>query len=316
MKHKFSKRILDILACPDCGGSLRHTNVGVKCSNCQQEYPLSSDGQLDLRLRKKKQYQLQFELGTNLLPDGGFEFGVLQENPHPEVDFTKVEVPRHLSKELMSYFPIAKSNDSIMLDLGCGDTVHRKVCEHAGFEYVGLDYNSVDAPILGDAHSLPFKDNSFEFILSIAVLEHIRYPFVMMKEAYRVLKPGGKFIGTVAFLEPFHGDSFYHHTHLGTYNSLEIAGFDIRYIAPSVKWHVLYAQAIMSLYPGLPRPISKLLVLPAYLLHMIWWKIGYILTSSESLSECNRILITTGSISFIASKPMREFIVASRGDGP
>ena len=108
MKHKFSKRILDILACPDCGGSLRGTNVGVKCSNCQQEYPISSDGQLDLRLRKKKQYQLQFELGTNLLPDGGFEFGVLQENPHPEVDFTKVGIPQHLSKELMSYFPQSK----------------------------------------------------------------------------------------------------------------------------------------------------------------------------------------------------------------
>ncbi len=306
MKHKFSKRVLDILACPYCGGSLKQTNVGVKCSNCQQEYSISSDGQLDLRLRKKKQYQLQFELGTNLLPDGGFEFGVLQETPHPEVDFAKVGIPRHLSKELMSYFPRARRNDSIMLDLGCGSTVHRKACEHAGFKYVGLDYNSANAPILGDAHSLPFKDNSFEFILSIAVLEHIRYPFVMMNEVYRVLKPGGKFIGTVAFLEPFHGDSFYHHTHLGTYNSLKFAGFNIKYIAPSVKWHVLVAQAIMSLYPRLPRQISKLLILPAYLLHRIWWKIGHIITHSESLSERNRILITTGAFSFIASKPNGE----------
>lgn len=302
MKHKFSKRVLDILACPYCGGFLRQTNVGVKCSNCQQEYPISSDGQLDLRLQKKKQYQLQFELGTNLLPEGGFEFGVLQENPHPEVDFTKFEVPRHLSKELMSYFPIAKSNDSIMLDLGCGSTIHRKVCEHAGFKYVGLDYNSADAPILSDAHSLPFKDNSFEFILSIAVLEHIRYPFVMMKEAYRVLKPGGTFIGTVAFLEPFHGDSFYHHTHLGIFNSLQFAGFYIEHIAPSAKWSVLIAQASMCLFPKLPPLISKILVLPLYLLHKIYWKLSYFITHSNRVNEANRVLISTGAFTYIASK--------------
>ena len=203
----------------------------------------------------------------------------------------------------MSYFPAAKSNDAIMLDLGCGNAVHRKICEHAGFEYVGFDYDFSNASLLGDAHALPFKNNSFEFVLSIAVIEHIRYPFVMMSEGYRVLKPGGKFIGTVAFLEPFHSNSFYHHTHLGLFNSLQFAGFNVKYIAPSTKWHVLVAQAIMSLYPKSPRWTSKLLVLPAYLVHRIWWKIGYLFAHLEKASEGNRILITTEAFSFIANKP-------------
>ena len=69
--------------------------------------------------------------------------------------------------------------------------------------------------------------------MSVAAIQLFRNPFVMMKEAYRVLKPGGIFLGTVAFLEPFHDEGYYHYTHLGTASSLQYGGFKAEKLALS-----------------------------------------------------------------------------------
>ena len=300
MNSKLSNNVWNIIACPHCGASLHSSNQNVSCGSCQSQYSYTKSGAIDLRLQQRKKYQYDFSLGTPLLPESGFDFGILPEKNNPEVDFSKHDVPHHLSKEIMSHFPKGKIDNSLMLDLGCGNMVHQDVCEYAGFEHVGLDYQSNDASILGDAHALPFKDESFEFVLSIAVLEHIRFPFVAMKESYRVLKPNGVFIGTVAFLEPFHGDSFYHHTHLGTYNSLQEGGFRIEKICPSDKWLVLVAQASMGLFPKMPRLLSRSLVFPIQIMHKIWWRIGSII--SNKATEEARVKNTTGAFTFIARK--------------
>lgn len=299
MNNKLSDNIWNILVCPYCGSPLNNSTQCVTCSNCQTNFRYAKSGAIDLRLRKKKNFHYDCTLGTSLLPESGFKFSKLKEKKKPELNLSNFKVPYHLTKETISYFPKAKTKSSLVLDLGCGNTIHREICERAGFEYVGIDYDSDEALILGDAHSLPFKNDSFEFILSIAVLEHIRFPFIMMKEANRVLKSNGIFIGTVAFLEPFHGDSFYHHTHLGVYNSLQQGGFKIEQICPSDKWSVLFAQA-KTLFPKMPLIFSKTLVMPLYILHKIWWRMGSLF--SNKASEKTRIRNTTGAFTFIARK--------------
>ncbi len=298
MNSKISDNVWNIMACPHCGASLHSSNL--TCSSCKLHYKYAKSGAIDLRLQQRKHYQYDFSLGTPLLPESGFDFNILPEKSNPEVDFSECDVPYHLSREIMSHFPKAKTDNSLMLDIGCGNMVHKEVCEYAGFEHVGLDYESNEALMLGDAHALPFKNGSFDFILSIAVLEHIRFPFVAMREAYRVLKPNGIFIGTVAFLEPFHGDSFYHHTHLGTYNSLQEGGFRIEKISPSDKWSVLMAQASMGLFPKMPPFLSRSLIIPIQIMHKIWWRIGSIFSSKAT--EGMRVRSTTGAFTFIARK--------------
>jgi SAM-dependent methyltransferase len=300
MVRKYSNNIWQVLSCPQCSSSLEKVPDGAACRNCQIVYPYAGSGSLDLRLKQPKIYPLEFELGSDLPANPQLKIKPLLENSSPEVDFSGMNVPRHLSKELMSHFPKAKGAGSLMLDLGCGSTIHQGVGEHAGFEYVGLDYDSAQTPILGDAHALPFEDNSFEFILSIAMLEHIRYPLVVMREAFRVMKPSGKLVGTVAFLEPFHGNSFYHHTHLGALNSLQYGGFKVSHLAPNRAWPMLIAQTSMGgLFPGMPQLLAMALVRPLRIFQASLLRLN---TSLGRIDEEAYLRRTAGSLVFIAVK--------------
>lgn len=44
----------------------------------------------------------------------------------------------------------------------------------------------------GNAEKLPFKDNTFDFVIATEVIEHVRYPRRMLDEFARVLKKGGR----------------------------------------------------------------------------------------------------------------------------
>ena len=62
------------------------------------------------------------------------------------------------------------------------------------------------AALAGNAESLPFRDGSIDVVVSLQVLEHVARPREMLKEAFRILKPGGHFFLTcenyLSFREP------------------------------------------------------------------------------------------------------------------
>lgn len=304
---------LEILACPFCGAGLTHRDSIVACSGCGQNYRVTAAGQVDLRLPRPRKTTVEFELGGNT--DGSADsppqdFGFLRPNPDPQLLYNTIPIPpllldgNRLTPELLSYFPKAQpGKKGYMLDLGCGGQPFREICRHTNFEYVGMDYDGDLPMLLGDAHALPFPDQTFDFIVSFAVWEHLHNPFVAAKEAFRVLKPGGIFIGTVAFLEPFHLRSYFHHTHLGTYHVLQSAGLSVKVVAPNIVWNSLRAQSRMALFPHAPEPFTRLAVFPVYLMHRLWWWLGHKVRKDMQTSNHQRVLTTTGGYRFVAVKP-------------
>ncbi len=98
-----------------------------------------------------------------------------------------------------------------ILDIGSGDSPSLSQCPGVK-RYVSLDYPATNARygqrpgIFGDARNLPFKENSFDRILLMEVLEHIPDPSVVPQEIHRCLKEGGLlFLSTPCFY-PLHDE--------------------------------------------------------------------------------------------------------------
>jgi SAM-dependent methyltransferase len=79
----------------------------------------------------------------------------------------------------------------VVIDIGCGE---RKTPGAIGLDIAKL--KSVD--VLGDVtFGLPFKDSSVDAVHAQHVLEHFEDLPAVMKEVWRVCKPGGRFYVTV-----------------------------------------------------------------------------------------------------------------------
>ncbi len=72
--------------------------------------------------------------------------------------------------------------------------------------------------LVADIHDLHMVPNdSVDCVTSVSVLEHVRYPQKVLKEIFRIVKPGGIIYINVPFIFPFHADpdDFYRFSYQG-----------------------------------------------------------------------------------------------------
>lgn len=136
----------------------------------------------------------------------------------------------------------ALQSDELILELGAG--VDR--CEHPNLIKTDAYLYSTDLHSLADAHSLPFEDNTFGYVYSLAVFEHLHSPWIAAEEIRRVLKPGGKVYTLTAFMQHMHG--YPHHYFNMTTSGLEriFQSYEIISCEPSKHSSILQLAYILA----------------------------------------------------------------------
>ncbi|MGI6278572.1 MAG: class I SAM-dependent methyltransferase [Patescibacteria group bacterium] len=143
------------------------------------------------------------------------------------------------------------ASESKILEIGCGvgllgEAIKEQVPTQKN-HYYGLDLNFDPAlkesqkrgisPIEASATALPFQDKSFDVIVSNDVFEHIDDANRLVRETYRVLKPGGR--AFIAIADPSEGRFDQVPDHIDRTGS----GDNVNY------WENLFAKVGFSLLP-------------------------------------------------------------------
>jgi SAM-dependent methyltransferase len=159
-----------------------------------------------------------------------------------QINRVKVLAKRELDtldiiKRLSSLQNFFSWNNSAVLDLGAGDQFLRNAVEGRGANYTPVDYGDADF----SKDKLPFKNNSFDLIISLAVIEHIENVSNYMEQAFRVLKPNGLFyLSTPNFkycYKTFYNDPTHvkPYTDLSLSKTLEYCNFENISIYPGIR---------------------------------------------------------------------------------
>ena len=157
-----------------------------------------------------------------------------------------------------------------LLDVGCGNGKHMDIFKKYNIDVYGLDsreQNNKRIKICNvETDKFPYEDNTFDFIYSKSLFEHILRADNCISECYRVLKPNGKIIIMIpewkSQMKHYWDD--YTHLHAWTKKSLKdmmmINGFnnvncEIFYQLPFV-WNSDIAKIVPKIISILPDSLK------------------------------------------------------------
>lgn len=170
--------------------------------------------------------------------------------------------------------------DGKVLDFGCGNRSYEYLFDTenvVGLDILqsGHDHSSENIDIYYDGATIPFKNASFNTILSIEVFEHVFNLEEVLDELYRVLKPGGNILLSIPFVWEEHEQpyDFGRYTSFGIKHLMEIHGFTVINVEKSggfietifQLWNVFIYKKLFTKSKFLQTMCIPLLVFPANL---------------------------------------------------
>jgi SAM-dependent methyltransferase len=208
-----NNNIYNKLACPVCHAPMRRdNNMILICTKCQQTFSYEKDIPVLLDEESQSELNQQVQIAENRrlheqIATWPWIYKMLTRlrPPHPFLSINARQRRTQFSQL------VEEINDSpSVLDIGSGNTGKTNIIGltrqvQNGLIAMDMCYaSSVD--IIGDAHKIPFCDETIDGVLIQGVLEHVRNPKRIVDEINRILRPKGVVYVDVPFLQHYHQD--------------------------------------------------------------------------------------------------------------
>jgi len=286
---------------------------GLKCTSCSQVYAISNGVPL-LQTPESEGILAEFRqdaenvLLRRALEASPWKLRLIEaiRPPHP-FWFMRRKISR-VQREAFSKLATLNSGqeDTVFIDIGSGIL--------GGLNATGLSQwvrerivpieiaPTAGVGVVGDAHYLPFANESIDGVLIQGVLEHVLDPERIVNEIYGVLRPGAPVFAEVPFLQHYHLDpvDFRRWTHFG------FAHLFKRFTEKSAGTCAGPATTLTDMLTEFPALLFKS---PS-----MYWTVktisGWIFSPVQLLDAVwagrPRAHIMAGSVYFLGTKPLNE----------
>jgi len=155
---------------------------------------------------------------------------------------------------------LEKGKKYSILDYGCGAKPYEHLFEGHIEKYTGVDVGEnphADFNIQ-PGERLAFEDNTFDFVLSSQVLEHVKDVDQYMEECRRVLKSGGVLLLSTHGTWQFHASPYDYNrwTCMGLQYLIERSGFDVIDYKPILGQLAVTSQLRLSFFDSFANMIG------------------------------------------------------------